>query len=247
MEFSENNVHLFFQLYLRIKNDIMLGELPPGEKLPNIDELHRRYDVSQGTVRRAMALLSREGLVTKKRGAGTFIRDDVNLAALFSGPDLADVRVVLEAARYSLAAKEWVTPPRRVKAQFVGQKDVYRKARILKLVKHVEAFDDDRRRTVADIYIPAWIAKTLDAATLRKKSIYAAIMGRPELGAEKLTQIIRPWVCDAEAGKFLNLLAGTPVFHRTWMLMSKKNQTLLYSEALITARSFVKDINLKVK
>ncbi len=244
MEFSENNVHLFFQLYLRIKNDIILGELPPGDRLPNIEELHRLYNVSHGTVRRALELLSNEGLVTKKRGAGTFTRDDVDLAALFSGPSLADVGIALQASCYTLVSKNWVVPPKRVQAVFGDPNEDYRKGQVLHLKKHVEATDDQRRRAVADIYLPAWIAKELDAATIRNRSIYAAVIGRPDLGAEKLKQIVRPWVCDSESGKFLKLLPGTPVFHRTWLLISRAKRTLVYSEALITARSLIREIDL---
>ena len=79
MEFKEGNIPLYFQFYLKIKNDILLGEIEPGSRMPNIEGLHDQYGVSHATVRRALALLEKEGLIIKKRGLGIIVRDQVDL------------------------------------------------------------------------------------------------------------------------------------------------------------------------
>ncbi|MEU3303885.1 MULTISPECIES: GntR family transcriptional regulator [unclassified Streptomyces] len=59
-------------LYLKVAADlrtaITAGEYGSGAKLPAEDELARRYGVSRGTVRQALAALRTDGLITSRRG-----------------------------------------------------------------------------------------------------------------------------------------------------------------------------------
>jgi GntR family transcriptional regulator len=65
--------------YERIAEDfrrpIRAGELEPGEKLPTEAELARRYQRGLPTVRQALSQLEAEGLVEKRHGRGTFVRE----------------------------------------------------------------------------------------------------------------------------------------------------------------------------
>ncbi|MBS2966185.1 GntR family transcriptional regulator [Actinocrinis puniceicyclus] len=59
--------------YLQIASELRLavdrGEYPIGSLLPSEGELAARYGVARGTVRQAVALLEREGVVTHRQGA----------------------------------------------------------------------------------------------------------------------------------------------------------------------------------
>jgi len=56
--------------YLR---DLVTDALP-GDRLPSEAELCERFGVSRMTARQAMQLLASDGLIDRKRGAGTFVR-----------------------------------------------------------------------------------------------------------------------------------------------------------------------------
>jgi|YelNatPaOPRAMG01_1025707.scaffolds.fasta_scaffold68806_3 GntR family transcriptional regulator len=58
-------------LYLKIKN----GEWKIGERIPSEDELCTQYNVSKTTVRQAIGILTREGLLRKEQGRGTFVTE----------------------------------------------------------------------------------------------------------------------------------------------------------------------------
>lgn len=64
-------------LYQRIADDlrrkIESGALKPGAKLPPEPELSELYGVGRNTVRRAMHMLTKRGLVQTWRGQGTFV------------------------------------------------------------------------------------------------------------------------------------------------------------------------------
>lgn len=52
---------------------IKSGELPPGAKLPSTSEIAALYDVSVGTVYRALSLLHDRELIMGEPGRGTYV------------------------------------------------------------------------------------------------------------------------------------------------------------------------------
>jgi GntR family transcriptional regulator len=68
---------VFSPLYRQIK-DLLLksldaGEWKPGELIPSEVELATRFQVSQGTVRKAVDELAAENLLVRRQGKGTFV------------------------------------------------------------------------------------------------------------------------------------------------------------------------------
>ncbi len=63
--------------YMRVADDIAAriasGELKPGARLRAERDLAEHYEVSYGTVRRAMEVLRERGLITTIHGRGTFV------------------------------------------------------------------------------------------------------------------------------------------------------------------------------
>jgi len=70
-----NNISLFEQIKADIKEKISTGVYEAGAKIPTESELIDLYNVSRITVRRAINDLSREGILNKKQGKGTFVQE----------------------------------------------------------------------------------------------------------------------------------------------------------------------------
>ncbi len=72
--FSKNGIPLYFQLKEHILKDINTN-YKANDILPSESEIEEKYGVSRITVRKAIEELSREGIVVKKQGRGTFVRE----------------------------------------------------------------------------------------------------------------------------------------------------------------------------
>ena len=66
-------VPLYYQLQEIIRARIESGQWAPGQQLPPEAELCTEFNLSRGTVRQALADLVREGLLTRRRGKGSFV------------------------------------------------------------------------------------------------------------------------------------------------------------------------------
>lgn len=64
---------LWEQLAAIIREQIQAGELLPRQLVPSEAALQSEYEVSRGTVRRAMAALGEQGWTVTVQGRGTFV------------------------------------------------------------------------------------------------------------------------------------------------------------------------------
>lgn len=58
-----------------LRHRIVAGEWPPGTPLPAETRLAAEHGVALGTLRRAFELLAEQGLIERRHGKGTFVRD----------------------------------------------------------------------------------------------------------------------------------------------------------------------------
>jgi integrase len=64
----------YVQVANYIRDQILRGELRPGEEIPSERQIAEEWGVSRPTATRALAALRVEGLVEARQGAGTFVR-----------------------------------------------------------------------------------------------------------------------------------------------------------------------------
>lgn len=74
MNLDKNSViPLYYQLADYLREQIRNGHLRPGQGIPSENELLRDFGISRGTIREAMRILIREGMIKRVRGVGTFV------------------------------------------------------------------------------------------------------------------------------------------------------------------------------
>lgn len=74
------------QLAQLLRVAIRAAELMPGHRIPSENELADRHCVSRDTATRALALLAREGLITRRRGVGSIVAAAAAIAELRTAP-----------------------------------------------------------------------------------------------------------------------------------------------------------------
>lgn len=70
----ESGTPVYMQLAALLRAQIESGELAPDRPLPSGKTLTQRYEVSRGTVDRAIGILKDEGLVVVVIGKGVYVR-----------------------------------------------------------------------------------------------------------------------------------------------------------------------------
>ena len=100
----------------QIKHLLMTKQITAGQKLPNEIELSKSMKISRSSLREALQILSVLGIVERRSGEGTVIKQVqpenikviMSLVAVSRGLDIADlheVRTILENSSVKLAAK----------------------------------------------------------------------------------------------------------------------------------------------
>ncbi len=69
--------HLFRQLYLALRQQILEGQLRPGTRLPSSRALANQLELSRNTVLASYEQLLAEGYLQSKSGAGTFVSTEL--------------------------------------------------------------------------------------------------------------------------------------------------------------------------
>ena len=81
---TESPLPLYHQLAEILTAEIRSGAYPPESRIPAETSLARTYGIGRPTVRQAVDLLVRKGLVKRRRGSGTFVTETGNDVDLFS-------------------------------------------------------------------------------------------------------------------------------------------------------------------
>ena len=72
MEFK-NSSPIYLQIIDNIKQDIIVGKLKAGQKMPSVRELAGTMKVNPNTIQRVYQELDRENITFTKRGMGTYL------------------------------------------------------------------------------------------------------------------------------------------------------------------------------
>lgn len=106
---------IYQQIARHFEERIFDGRLAAGERLPTTNELAGEFQVNPETVQTALALLTRRGLLERRRGAGTFVRKGVAGRAIavvfgennFARLDRAFFNLLFDRITRRLAAAGW--------------------------------------------------------------------------------------------------------------------------------------------
>ncbi|KXF80755.1 GntR family transcriptional regulator [Enterovibrio coralii] len=74
---------MFVQISELLRREIAAGYWLPGERLPTEAELAKKLGVAVGTLRKALADLEESGLLERKQGSGTYVKNAQDKCAVY--------------------------------------------------------------------------------------------------------------------------------------------------------------------
>jgi len=123
---------LYLQLRDALADRIASGEWKPGSAIPNESDLAREFEVSAGTMRKALDLMEGEHLLTRRQGRGTFVNDQSSdeLAARFSNIRGSEGKRICGQLKSTQITSGSANDMERTRLRISAQDSVYRVQRV---------------------------------------------------------------------------------------------------------------------
>jgi GntR family transcriptional regulator len=99
-----------------LRAEILDGRRPPGSRMPSENELAAQYRTSRPTVRRALAVLKAEGLLSSEQGRGAFVRPKPHVRLLVTGASYRKHRALGLPGFNAQALEQGQRPEQRIRS-----------------------------------------------------------------------------------------------------------------------------------
>ena len=191
-----------------IKEDILSEKYKPNEQLPFEKELCEKYNVSKMTVKKALDLLVNDGLIIKRRGSGTFVKDITE----------KEIQRIIEKKQFSGLTTTSIG--HKVTSKVLEFKIINVTKEIADILKieedefiyfvHRVRYVDDKAVVIEKTYIPLNLIPGMKLADV-KKSIYGYIKDKLGLNIQSAHSTVRAMKSDELDRKYLNLEKDEPI------------------------------------
>lgn len=220
---------LYRQLMRKLRGDMAGGVYPPGSRIPSEQALCETYGVSRVTVRKALSELTREGLLRRQQGKGTFV----------AGPrlygDLKDVNSFHDACRLMGCAPG----TRVIHAQLVPAEEEDREklgcddGQVVEIVR-LRLADDVPVMLEINRFPPACAWLTEEALS---GSLYSLLEARGLVAQRGIHEISLTYATAAQA-KLLTVEPGSALLRLDQVIYDQHDQPLHTSHQVIRGDRF---------
>ncbi len=216
----------YLQVYTVLSQALAEGDIAAGEALPSEPSLVRQYGVSRTTVRRALARLAAERCIVRRRGSGTFARDNAvpPVSARQIASILDDARSVGTNSTVRLLDFKNTPVP-----DFLHREWPEFGSNVL-TIRRVRYVNHDPVALVTS-YIPEDIGRQLTPRRLGNDTVTAAL---DQLGfhSASLEQEAFAVPADPLCAKHLGYSVGSPVLNLRCLARDDRGQILRYANYL---------------
>lgn len=197
---------LYEQLSEFLISAIHDGVLVAGSVLPSEPDLARQLGVSRVTVNRAMTGLARHGLVTRRRGVGTFISEptvEQPLDGLYSF-----IRTLIGQGRRpgTRLLGSRITVERQASKFLTGRRD----APVFELSR-IRLVDGDPL-VFEEVFLPLECGEQITTNQFQDEVLYEAMQSRCGIVVDRADETMRPILIEATEAALLGAAEGDPAF-----------------------------------
>jgi GntR family transcriptional regulator len=201
---KDKAIPLYYQIETILRRKILSGELQPLTSIPTEDALAREFDVSRITIRQALGLLEKDGLVIRQRGKGTFVSEGVKAyeSAKLTG-SMEDLILMGVQTSTKILDFSWSEPPQSVKERLgLGEEP-----RVLRIEK-IRLVEQSPFSYVVN-YLPQKIGQKIKAEDLVAKPLLMVLEENLDIRTDEAYQTIEATIADAR-GALLGIQVGDP-------------------------------------
>ena len=203
---SEKAEPLYLQVAHEMRAGIRSGEILVGSSIGSQTDLMQKYDVSRVTLRHAIRMLEREGLLVTHQGKGSYVTStgvSQELGNLLSLAEIVEAQGLTHEVR--IADYTWVMPPEPVASFFrlPSESPVLRIKR-----QHIVS---GLPIALAVIYVPPEIGVGLTRPDLEKNSLYTLMETKLGVRLGQAVQWIRAERAEGQIATLLDVSSGWPL------------------------------------
>jgi GntR family transcriptional regulator len=234
------DIPLHHQVFLVLQDEIAERRYAPGEVLPAEGDLAALFGVSRVTVRAALDTLDELGLIERRQGVGTFVRE-LSKPEPLTVPmmDLAARnREIVRTTRAHVVEFEFKPAPRHVREHFQAEADdlFQRTVRI--------RYMNDWPIMQVTTYIPEAIGRQFGPEDMEGGSLYA-ILQRFGINFGSGEQIVTAAAADPIVAARLNVAIGAPLLKVVRIHFDSAGQPIQHFELLAPPATYELRMPLK--
>ncbi len=222
---SDRFVPYYYQIASFLRRKIEEGEFSPGAKLPNEHELAESFGVSRVPVRRALSLLEKENLLTRQRGRGTFVAE--NLPApqrpILTGVIEDYVTTGLKGTLRLLSMER--IPASKAAAEFF---EIPEKETIV-LIRRLRTVDGVPYSYVMN-HLPVSTAGEIPISDLNKHTMVSILEERLGISLQVILQTIEARSADSEIAAHLTVETTAPLLYVETFVRSREGDPVQFSQ-----------------
>lgn len=198
---------LYQQIKALLLKSLDQGEWKPGEVIPSELELAARFQVSQGTVRKAIDELAADNLLIRRQGKGTFVstHNEAKVRYRF-------LRLTPDDGHQFVTRSEIIDCQRLKAPAHIASLLALRSNDTVICIQRLLSFDD--KPTILDtIWLPAPVFKglTTELVLKNREPMYAWFESKFGVSMVRADESIRAVAADEGAARRLQVSVGTPL------------------------------------
>jgi len=221
--FKNRSIPLYYQLENILREKINSGEYRPGDPFPTEDQLVQSYKVSRITVRQALGALEKDGLITRRRGKGSFVTEGwVHLEPMKLTGMIEDIIAMGIRTKTKIINFGFTNPSKKV-------------VESLKLSEDTKVLRIERLRLIKGSpvsytisYLPPDLGKKISIKDLTFQPILNLLENKCKVRIGRGTQIIEATIADSRVSSFLEVMTGAPLLKIERVVFDIKDRPVEY-------------------
>lgn len=232
-------IPLYYQISNILRRKIFNSDYESRKPIPSEDALAEQHGVSRITIRQALHVLETEGLITRHRGRGTFVSENlVNLSIPRFTGSIEDLVLMGIQTHNELLDFSWVVPSENIAAK-LNTKD----GKVLR----VEKLRRTKNGPLSHVFnfLPEDIGRLVDKNLAKDKPMLVILEEVLKIQLSRAEQTVQATVADTRSAEVLDIRLGDPLLKTERTVFDCNSRPVEYVMVWYRADQFAYTMNLQ--